>query len=116
MVKALTVFEALMIAITFGLLIVAIMSDKHKKISYTIPLYEGAVFMIVTKTLQYEDIKNGRSFRMYPSRRGTSKQTDPEQIRIFMMRQKNLCEYWRKMGIVSWKLVEVTVVDKDNLN
>jgi len=31
MVKALTVFEALMIAITFGLLIVAIMSDKNIK-------------------------------------------------------------------------------------
>ena len=70
---------------------------------------------IAAKTLQYEDIKKGKRFRIYPSRRGTKKQTDPEQLRIFMARQKRLSELWRKMGIVSWKVIENTD-KKEDLN
>ena len=59
--------------------------------------------MTVTKTLNYEDFKSKKRFRIEPSRRGTSKQTDPEQLKIFAERQKRLPALWRDMGIVSWK-------------
>jgi len=61
--------------------------------------------MNVVKTLKYEDMKRERLFT-YPSRRGTKKQTDPEQLRIFMMRQKRLSELWEKMGIVSYRIIQ----------
>ena len=62
--------------------------------------------MTETKTLKYEDIENNKRFRIEPSRRGTKKRTDPEQLRIFAERQKRLPALWRDMGIVSWKKVE----------
>ena|GEM_PF-7112479 len=68
-----------------------------------------------TKTLKYEDLKNVKRFRIYPSRRGTKKQTDPEQLRIFALRQKRLPELWRKMGIVSWKLIENTFKEENGI-
>jgi len=78
---------------------------------------ENEIFVMTTaaKTLRYEDIKNGKRFQIYPSRRGTKKQTDPEQLRIFALRQKRLPELWRKMGIVSWKLIE-NDVNEENMN
>ena len=61
---------------------------------------------LITRTVDYEDLKKGRRFKIYPSRRGTKKQTDPEQLRIFAKRQKRLPELWRKIGIVSWEVLE----------
>jgi hypothetical protein len=63
--------------------------------------------MIVAKILKYIDIKRQKDFRIEPSRRGTKKRTDPEQLRIFMERQKNLPALWRKMGIVSLRVLEL---------
>jgi hypothetical protein len=60
----------------------------------------------VIKTLKYEDIESKKRFRIEPSRRGTKKPPDPEQLRIFAERQKRLCDLWRAMGIVSWKVVD----------
>ena len=59
------------------------------------------------KTMKYEDIESKKRFRIEPSRRGTKKLTDPEQLRIFAERQKRLPALWRNMGIVSWKKMEV---------
>ncbi|MDR2178940.1 MAG: hypothetical protein LBP21_01400 [Synergistaceae bacterium] len=60
--------------------------------------------METARTLKYEDLESKRRFRIEPSRRGTKKQTDPEQLRIFAARQKRLTALWRDMGIVSWKV------------
>ena len=62
---------------------------------------------IVTKTLNYEDYKSKKRFRIEPSRRGTKKPIDPEQFRIFAERQKHLPEMWRNMGVVSWEIIEL---------
>ena len=64
--------------------------------------------MVETKTLKYEDIESKKRFRIEPSRRGTKKRSDPEQLRIFAERQKRLPALWRDMGIISWKKVEDT--------
>jgi len=61
--------------------------------------------MKVFKTIEYEDVKDKKTFRIEPSRRGTRKPADPEQMRIFAERQKRLPALWRNMGIVSWKVV-----------
>ena len=58
------------------------------------------------KKLKYEDIEGKKRFRIEPSRRGTKKRTDPEQLRIFAERQKHLPALWRNMGIVSWKKLD----------
>ena len=63
----------------------------------------------------YEDIKKGKRFRIYPSRRRTKKQTDPEQLRIFEKRQKRLPDLWRKMGIVSWKLIQNPINTEEDI-
>ena len=60
----------------------------------------------VIKTIKYEDYKASKRFQLEPSRRGTSKRTDPEQIEIFMKRQKHLVKFWRNIGIVSWKTLD----------
>jgi hypothetical protein len=60
------------------------------------------------KVVKYKDFKNGKKFRIEPSRRGTYKQTDSEQMRIFAMRQKCLPELLRKMGVVSWRVIDST--------
>ena len=60
----------------------------------------------VIKTIKYEDIESKKRFQIEPSRRGTKKLTDPEQLKIFAERQKRLPALWRDMGIVSWKKVE----------
>ena len=62
----------------------------------------------VVKTMKYEDIEGNKRFRVEPSRRGTTKRTDPEQLRIFAERQKRLPALWGNMGIVSWKIIENT--------
>ena len=61
---------------------------------------------VVAKTLKYEELESKKRFRIEPSRRTTTKRTDPEQLRIFAERQKRLPDLWRNMGIVSWKKVE----------
>ena len=61
---------------------------------------------VETRTLKYEDIEGKKRFQIEPSRRGTKKQTDPEQLRIFAERQKRLPALWRNMGIVSWKKLD----------
>jgi len=58
------------------------------------------------KKLKYEDIEGKKRFRIEPSRRGTKKRTDPEQLRIFAERQKRLPALWRDMGIISWKKLD----------
>ena len=61
---------------------------------------------VMSKTLKYEDVKNKKFFRIEPSRRGTRKPIDPEQMRIFAERQKRLPALWRGMGVVSWKIIK----------
>ena len=61
-----------------------------------------------TKIPKYEDIESKKRFRIEPSRRGTKKRTDPEQMRIFAERQKRLTALWRDMGVVSWGKIENT--------
>ncbi|MDR1623340.1 MAG: hypothetical protein LBS00_13315 [Synergistaceae bacterium] len=58
------------------------------------------------KILKYEEMKNKKTFHIEPSRRGTKKTMDPEQLRIFAKRQKRLSSIWHKMGVVSWRIVE----------
>jgi hypothetical protein len=58
------------------------------------------------KTLEYDEMKNKKSFHIEPSRRGTQKIMDVEQLRVFAKRQKRLPAIWRKMGVVSWQIVE----------
>ena len=63
--------------------------------------------MTDTKMIKYEDIENKKRFRIEPSRRGTKKRMDSEQLRIFAERQKRLPALWRDMGIVSWKKIMI---------
>ena len=63
--------------------------------------------MPVVKTIDYEDFKKAKRFNIEPSRRGSKKRTDPEQLRIFCERQKRLIELWRKMGVVSFTVLEL---------
>ena len=60
------------------------------------------------KTVKYEYIEGKKRFRVEPSRRGTKKPADPEQLRIFAERQKRLPALWRDMGVVSWEIIENT--------
>ena len=57
--------------------------------------------MNVTREIDYAAYKKSKKFIIEPSRRGTSKATDPEQMRIFAERQKRVPDLWRKMGITS---------------
>jgi hypothetical protein len=66
------------------------------------------------ETLKYEEIESRKRFRVEPSRRGTKKRTDPEQLRIFVARQKRLPALWRDMGIVSWKSVKEALIKWDS--
>ena len=61
---------------------------------------------VIARRLKYEDVKNKKSFRIEPSRQGTRKPIDPEQMRIFAERQKRLAALWRGMGIVSWRVTD----------
>jgi hypothetical protein len=56
------------------------------------------------KILKYKEMKNKKAFHIEPSRRGTKKIMDPEQLRVFAKRQKRLPAIWCRMGVVSWRV------------
>lgn len=63
--------------------------------------------MNVTKTISWDDLEkeqSGGAARF--SRKGSKKQTDEEQLRIFVERQKRLPELWRAMGITGYSILE----------
>jgi FMN-dependent NADH-azoreductase len=55
--------------------------------------------------INYEEYKKSKKFVIEPSRRGCYKETDGEQMRMFMKRQQNLDALWKNMGIKSVRTV-----------
>jgi len=56
--------------------------------------------------INYEEYKKEKKFVIEPSRRGCYKETDSQQMNMFMNRQRNLDALWRDLGVVSVKRVK----------